>query len=126
MRFNLRILNILVALGLAVPGFLQAQNGIFTITSGTPPNTAVQSPYPAFTFTANDPLCSSTTYSFASPDLPTFLSLTPAGVLSAVGNGATSPGAYTFHVTATDTCPSRSVTSTYTIQVGSTPETYFL
>ncbi len=127
MKSCLRNVVALSILWFCFAGLLPAAGPNFSFTSGTPPNAAVNTGYPTFTFSAVDTGCASTTYSFASADLPSFLSLASTGQLAAVGSGATTVGAYTFHVTATDSCTGTSntgVIAPYTIQVSSPGEYY--
>ena len=103
-------------------GALEGQSIGFT--SGTPPNAAVNSGYPAFTFTAADPSCAEASYTFSATNLPAGLTLTNAGVLTAAGNGPAA-GSYNFQVTATDSC-NFSAMQPVTIQVSPVAEFYYL
>jgi len=97
-----------------------------SISSGTPPNAAVNTAY-SFVFTASDFSCDIPNFVFSSNDLPNWLTLTTAGVLSATGNGPASAGAYPFHVTVSDSCQnSTPVQAPYSIQVSSPGESYYL
>lgn len=106
---------------ICLAGPLKAQ---IVLTNGTLPNAAVASGYPAFLFTATDGACDSPTYTFTSPDLPSWLSLNSNGLLTSTGTGATTAGLVTFHLNVSDTCPNTLSNTQFQIQVSSPGEYY--
>ena len=111
-------------------GSMEAQTP--AITSGTLPNGAVGTPYPAFTFTASQFSCSSDVeYTWSSPDLPSWATLIDNDD-NETANFTGTPtaadvGFVTFTVKATETNCSNDVASQqYTINISSPAEVYYV